>query len=79
MKRPKKRGAGLSATEPPNNKLSEEKIGLSCTLFQDIRWDDCSYHPSVKSWGKPKWLTEEFEAHLSKSTKPRKEGGSNER
>ena len=78
MKRPKKRGAGLAATEPQNKKLSGENIGLNDSLFQDIRWDDCSYHPSVKSWGKPKWLTEEFEAHLSKSTKPRKEGGSNE-
>ena len=75
MKRLKKRGAGLATTEPRNMKLTAENIGLNGTLFQVKCSDDCSYHPSVKAWGKPNWLTEEFEAHLSESNNPRKVGG----
>ena len=75
MRRPKKRGAGRDATEPQKINLTGENARVNDSLFQGIHWDDCSYHPSVKAWGKANWLTEEFEAHLSKSNNPRKDEG----
>jgi hypothetical protein len=74
VKRPKKRGAGLAATEPQIKKLTGKNYGLSDSNYQAFQYDGYSYHPIVKEWGKLNWLTEEFEEHLSKSTEPRKRG-----
>ena len=75
MRRPKKRGAGRDATEPQKIHLTGENLGVNYSLFQVIHWDGFSYHQSVKAWGKANWLTEEFEAHLSKSNNPGKDEG----
>ena len=75
MRRPKKRGAGCDAPAPQKIHLTGENLGVNDSLFQGIHWDDCSYHPSVKAWGKANWLTEEFETHLSKSNNPSKDEG----
>lgn len=74
MKRPKKRGAGLTATEPQIKNLTGKNTNLSIELLQVRLIKSANLHSSVKNWGKPHWLTLEFEEYVSKTNNKREEG-----
>tara|TARA_B100000686_G_C16506659_1_gene819919 strand:+ start:79 stop:309 length:231 start_codon:yes stop_codon:yes gene_type:complete len=73
MKDPKKRGAGLAATEPHIKNLTGRNLNSLIELLQVCSIKPANLHSSVKDWDKPHWLTLEFEEYVSKTRHNRKE------